>query len=282
MRIRPMAPGDLEEARALFESMHWPYTQGDLERLYALQPDGWFCAEHDGAYLGQAMGLLLGGEQGAVGLVGVPEARRNHGLGTKLTQAALDFLLARGATQVRLDATDMGAGIYERMGFTPVGEVYHFSKDLPGSEDSTRGESSSAPTPSLAELVEFDARTYGAGREQVLAALARDSEVAGRFEDGELRGYCMTRPTAEPRGGWIGPLTAGDETTGRELLEQAIASLSGRVARLGVPAANQAACRLLEEAGFSCDFALTRMYYGDLTARESLEAVWAEAGHEKG
>jgi ribosomal protein S18 acetylase RimI-like enzyme len=281
MNIRAMAAKDLAGAGRLFESLHWPYTQSDLERMYRLQPDGWFCAEEDGEYLGQAMGLSLGREQGAIGLVAVSEAARNQGLGTRLTEAALNFLLLSGATQVRLDATDMGAGIYNRMGFAPICDVYHFSRDQTASAP-TQKSPEQKPAPSLSELVEFDKLAYGRGREQVLAALAQDSDVTGAFRDGELRGYCMTRDTAEPGGAWVGPLAAADAEAGQELLEGAVRSLAGRVVRLGVPAPNKAACDLLEHLGFSCDFVLTRMYYGDLTWRESLAAVWAEAGHEKG
>ena len=281
MRIRPMTVADLADVARLFESLHWPYTRRDIDRLFALQPDGWFAAEEGGTYVGQAMGLLLGSGQGAVGLVAVEESRRERGTGTRLTQAALDFLLSRGATQVRLDATEMGVEIYERMGFSRICDVYHFSRDLPSSPGGEPAPATSSAPP-LGELAEFDARTYGVGRAEVLAALARDSEVFASYRDGKLAGYCMTRATSEPRGGWIGPLVAVDEAAGRALLEQAVERLAGRVARLGVPAPNEKACGALEELGFSCDFVLTRMYYGDQTSRESLQAVWAEAGHEKG
>ena len=47
-------------------------------------------------------------------------AWRGRGLGTELTQCAVEHARARGARRVRLGASEGGRRIYQRLGFTPV------------------------------------------------------------------------------------------------------------------------------------------------------------------
>lgn len=279
MKIRPMRPDDLSKVRSLCESLHWSYTHADLARLLVLQPDGCFCAEDQGRHVGQALGLVMGHE-GAIGVVGVQEHGRRQGLGGALTRAVLTFLLDSGATQVKLDATDMGIGVYRELGFEPVCAIHHYSRHVPAlAADDPPVRSI---TPPLADVVLLDARAYGQGRRPVLEALAVDSDLVGVTRDGETAGYCMIRPTSEPDGLWVGPMVALDEEAGLSLTRHVLARCAGRLVRIGVPDLNPAAWRFLEEEGFARDFTLTRMYYGDQAPRETLSLVWAEAGHEKG
>jgi len=52
----------------------------------------------------------------------VPEKRR-QGLATALTQACIDWAVARGIDIVRLRASEMGRPLYAGMGFTPSNEL---------------------------------------------------------------------------------------------------------------------------------------------------------------
>lgn len=278
MAIRLMTGSDALEAERLCASIHWPYATNDFRRLLSVQPDGCFCAAEDGRYLGQAIALLMG-DVGVIGVVAVREDGRGRGLGTELTRCALDFLVRSGATQVKLDATDMGIDIYRRLGWKAVCSVYHLSRRLPVGDFPG---ATQAPPSSRDELLRVDAAAYGAIREQVLAALGPDSMLLGSWRGTELDGYGMIRETAEPDGVWLGPFVALTQTAGKELVQAATDRLPGRIARLGVPETNEAACDYLTGRGFELEFSLTRMYFGDLEPRENLRLVWAEAGHEKG
>ncbi len=280
MAIRLMKTNDLAEVKRLCDSFHWPYTEADLARLLELQPNGCFCAQDGGRHLGQAIGVLMR-DTGAIGIVGVRQDWRGQGIGTELTRAALDFLLGAGASQVKLDATEMGIRIYRVLGFREMCSIHHFSKRIPA-QPVHPASADMSPALSLDQVARLDAEAYGVGRERVLAALARDSEVIGIYRGDEIQGYGMVRATAEPNGIWVGPMVSRDADAGRELLRVVIDRLGGHKVRLGVPEPNQAACRFLEESGFSLDFTITRMYYGDLEPREDPRAIWAEAGHEKG
>ncbi len=53
------------------------------------------------------------------------EAYRNRGLATDLMKLALDKAKELGLTAVQLEASDMGKGLYERLGFIP--DTYGFA-----------------------------------------------------------------------------------------------------------------------------------------------------------
>jgi hypothetical protein len=64
------------------------------------------------------------GRTGWLGSVAVDQAWRGRGLGTAVSQAALDCLLEAGVETVLLTATDLGRPVYERLGFADEGISY--------------------------------------------------------------------------------------------------------------------------------------------------------------
>ncbi len=68
MEVRRLRREEVSEVKRLCESAHWPYTLKDIERLYHLEPNGWFCAIVNGQYAGQAMGLRIE-SLGCIGIV---------------------------------------------------------------------------------------------------------------------------------------------------------------------------------------------------------------------
>ena len=76
-------------------------------------------ARVDGAAVAAAMVVVAGGMAG-VQLVGTVPAARGRGLGELCTRWAVQAGFELGATAVVLEASDMGAPIYRRMGFTEL------------------------------------------------------------------------------------------------------------------------------------------------------------------
>lgn len=78
----------------------------------------------DGVPVGSAR-LLAKGDTGKVGRVCVLPAARGTGLGAALMQAAVaQFRTMPGITKVKLGAQLHALAFYERLGFTPYGEVF--------------------------------------------------------------------------------------------------------------------------------------------------------------
>jgi ribosomal protein S18 acetylase RimI-like enzyme len=75
---------------------------------------------------GEAVGIAtlhLGGRVAGIYNVGTPEALRGRGIGTALTVAAMVDARASGATTAALQSSELGLGVYRRLGFVEVGTV---------------------------------------------------------------------------------------------------------------------------------------------------------------
>ena len=77
-------------------------------------------ARVDGEVVGAGAAYLFG-ETAVVGWITVLESHRRRGIGTRITAALTDAAFDEGATVVALQASPMGAPVYERMGFQVVG-----------------------------------------------------------------------------------------------------------------------------------------------------------------
>ena len=81
-------------------------------------------AMQDGVPIGSAR-LLTQGDTGKVGRVCVLQSARGTGLGAALMQAAVaEFRTIPGIARVKLGAQLHALAFYERLGFTPYGEVF--------------------------------------------------------------------------------------------------------------------------------------------------------------
>ena len=81
-------------------------------------------ATQDGTPVGSAR-LFIQAETGKTGRVCMLKEARGTGLGAKLILAALETFRTRdGVSRAKLGAQVHALGFYEKLGFTPVGEVY--------------------------------------------------------------------------------------------------------------------------------------------------------------
>lgn len=105
-----------------------------IERARAEAEFAGFVAEVDGALAGTAACQLFSGAYPEIrraswhragyiwGVYIRPEYRR-RGIATRLTQAALDHLVALGCTRAALHASAAGAPVYRSMGFVETNEL---------------------------------------------------------------------------------------------------------------------------------------------------------------
>lgn len=280
MKIGNLKPEDLGEVKRLCNMVHWPLTMQDIKRLYELEPDGWFCAEVDNQYVGQAMGIAIG-SLGCIGMIIVHENYRRRGIGTALTTEAVNYLRNKGAKRIRLDATPEGYTTYKKLGFLDEFPVRHYVKGVA---------SSSPPLPKISEVkplvaadiegvIEFDKFSFGVNRAKVLKTLFNDSRAFVVKHGSEIQGYMMYRDTTT--GHWLGPLIANDALSAERLLQQVLRELSGKEIRLGVPSINHNAITLFERHDFKAEFEIVRMCYGPSLEGGNIQSIYAEAGHEK-
>jgi len=113
-----MTAADIPLGLKLARQAGWNQMEADWRRFLAMQPDGCFVGEWDGAPVATTAAFIFG-PVAWIAMVLVDIESRRKGIATTLLQHALDFLDAQGVQTVRLDATAAGQPVYEKLGFVP-------------------------------------------------------------------------------------------------------------------------------------------------------------------
>jgi len=193
---------------------------------------------------------------------------RGRGLATELMRRALEFVDARGVRCTKLDATDMGAPLYRKLGFVderPIERWVRAPGAAVGGGDSVAGYEA-----------EFglDREVFGADRSALISAFAE-----GEAASIPGRGYAMGRPGAVAT--YFGPCVARDAGAAEKLVGWFVGRHSGEAIAWDVPPENLEAVRLARQFGFERKRQLVRMARpaGGLA---DVSRVFAIAGFEFG
>ncbi|MGD8628582.1 MAG: GNAT family N-acetyltransferase [bacterium] len=197
IKIRPADEAMLREGSRIFVLA---LGRGDAtaeDRLFAMSKllaDGgcghFIGAELDGRMVGS--GALVTYERlGWIAFMGTEPAFQGRGVGSAMLTELMDAARAGGITSLRLEATDAGAGLYRKHGFTP--EYPGRRLEIPA-RCAPPGEPASAVK--LAEslpdwCLEMDRRAFGEDRSKLLNLVLRDGAkllLAGREGFGLLHG----------------------------------------------------------------------------------------------
>jgi len=273
-RIRLLTPADLPQAVRLSTEAGWNQTPSDWLRILTLAPGGCFAVECGDEVAATATAVRYGARLAWIGMVLTREPYRGRGFATRLLRRALGELEQAGAACVKLDATDAGRPLYERLGFHGEYPVERWVRDA---EPGAAPPAAPRPAPPIDDLLPLDREAFGADRSGLLRLLRAGGEGC-RAADG----YALDRPGRRWR--HFGPCVARGEPAARFLaldfrrrhgLEPALWDLAPEHA----PAAALAA-----ELGFQPARRLLRMRRGppleDCGAPPPL--VWALAGFEFG
>src|SRR5437879_10706099 len=107
----------------LKEAAGWNQTAADWQRVLGLEPDGCFAIECDGQVRATTTAVCFGKELAWVGMVLTDTQYRGRGFARQLMEHALAHLREKRVAWIKLDATDMGRPLYERLGFREEGTV---------------------------------------------------------------------------------------------------------------------------------------------------------------
>lgn len=254
LKVRRLLPSDvgfIEQLRAL---AGWNQTREDLLCLIDYEPEGCFLAEWDGTSAGVATTTSFGTDLAWIGMMLVHPEFRRRGIGTELMRRCVDHLERKGIRCIKLDASDAGKPVYERLDFQAEYKVQRWEREGDGS--SINGFSTDN------EFLDFDldTRTFGADRSRLLCSFAKRSRIVTRLSSSNtLAGYGMIRPG--DRAAYVGPIVACDSGTGvsvaAELIERETAKLFW-----DIPLVCHEAVSFAESSGFRCVRSLTRMWRG--------------------
>jgi GNAT superfamily N-acetyltransferase len=220
-----------------------------------------FVGCRDGHVVGVA-GCVSFGRTGWLGNVAVDDEVRGEGLGTVISQAAVEWLHQAGVETALLTATELGRPIYERLGFADEGISYgiwehQWSPVLDCDRTAT------VEPGQIDAAISRDAEATGEDRRSYLAPFADQAWVpSGR----ELSGYWL----ALPWGG--GPVIAADAASARPLIVEMLRNSPG--SRLAFPEQNADGAALATSLGFHLARRVRRMRLGPPVHGYRPEAIY--------
>jgi GNAT superfamily N-acetyltransferase len=277
IHIRLMKNKDRAFGLRLSRQARWNQTEADWLRLLYLESEGCFVAELDGAAVGTTTTCVLG-QVAWIAMVLVDENHRRRGIGTHLLRHALEYLDNRQAPTIRLDATQLGRPVYEKLGFAPEYELARYQGTARPCQALLAMAEASAET--YPDIIEFDQVRTGTNREKMLTRLFHEfpQNLRALRRKGNIVGYLTMRPGAETL--HIGPCSASPNA-GPALLRDALCRCAEQRVCVDIPLKNAEAVNIAESNGLTIQRRFTRMCRGE-RVDDNVAAMWASSGPEKG
>ncbi|MBN9658468.1 MAG: GNAT family N-acetyltransferase [Acidobacteria bacterium] len=243
-QLRKLNDQDLGDLMALSISANWNQVEADWRRMLRFAPDGCFGMEEGGHIVASATIVSYGKSLAWIGMVLTLPDYRGRGFASALLRQCLNSV---DVTCVKLDATDLGRPVYEKLGFVEEYVVERWRAELPDN-----------PNQDFSIDFELDRQAFGADRAELLQDL-------GFGRPGRMASY-------------VGPIVCrtADEARQRVLG----AGVSGPTL-WDIPRPNPEAVALATELGFQPFRKLWRMRKGE-PIQERPDLVYALAGFEFG
>jgi ribosomal protein S18 acetylase RimI-like enzyme len=229
--LREMTAADLAAAHGLTDEIRWPHRRVDWAQAFR-HGEG-LIAERDGQVVGTGLRWLWGPRHATIGLVVVSPAVQGRRIGHRLMSALLEGLDDRS---VLLHATPEGRGLYERLGFTRIGEIRQHqgqAQPAPLIALDAGWRLRPATDADLPRLRELDAASRGMPRDALVDELFRDAVATVVLDhDGKPCGFAMLRRFG--RGHAIGPVIAPDADGAKALIAHLTGLNAGRFTRIDI------------------------------------------------
>lgn len=283
LHLRLLTRADLPFADSLRALAGWNQTPADWERFLALEPDGCFLAEWNGAPAGTATTIVYGPELAWIGMVLVHPDHRRRGIGRALLNRCLDYLRGRGVRCIKLDATPDGQRVYDGLGFKSEWTLKRWERAGVLARATVRDSRIRNWQGADLDAVErFDAKGVGVSRRRLIETLVEQSlgALVWEAEPGRIAGYGLLRPGS--RALHLGPVVAGAAEVATRLIEALIEHSGGKKIIWDIPDQNTPAVKLAEQHGFIAQRPLTRMHLGQIGVPGDPQKVFGIAGPEVG
>jgi GNAT superfamily N-acetyltransferase len=268
--MRKLTAADIPAAVQLSTEAGWNQTTEDWRTLIELTPEGCLAIEVDGE-LGATTTLLCYGQRLAwIGMVLTRMRHRGRGFARCLMTQALGCADQLQIETVKLDATDQGRPLYEKLGFRCEQAVERWWRTGEAGRVSASG-TDQQPSHVWRDV---DLRAFGADRSQLL------SKLAGRNPPLSLgNSYLFIRPGR--LASHLGPCVSQASESARSLVERALQKPSVGGWCWDLLYANAHAVALARALGFTPKRHLTRMVRGK-EQHGNEEMIYATAGFELG
>ena len=267
--IAPLAEHDLAEAFQLSCAAGWNQTASDWRMLFRLAPDGCFALHADGKLVATTSLLCYEGRLGWIGMVLTHADYRRRGFARALLEHVLTHADAQRIATLKLDATEQGQPLYERLGFTAEQPVERWSRpgnsELPATDQ--RGQLPEA-------CLTINREAFGIDRSTLLGDLSKRSAIFT-----SENAFIFRRPGLNAE--YVGPFVSRNTDDARALLIHCMQSAGEAACFWDLLPKNTAAVDLARDLGFVRHRELVRMARGAAYAgRDAL--TWGIAGFELG
>ena len=279
LSIRTLTKADLEAADVVVREAYnvpsnAPGGKSRLQRYLTLQPDGWFLAVLDGKFVG-LVGAIDYGPFAYIGLMSVSPGVQRRCIGRALMTHLIALLDGRACPSALLDATPVGAPLYELFAFIEDDKTAQWHHNIDASfmlpeplYSPVARQLSLLQSAEIPDLAAFDKQYFGAPRANVFASLLPDYPQAAfvtRDENGHISGYLFKQART------IGPWVASTPEDAETLLRHVLALPFFGAYSINVSVANQHASRLLSHYGFRQQRVLSHMRRGHAPLRDRIK-----------
>ncbi len=288
IHLRGISSEDLPFCRALIRQAGWNQIDADWLRVMELDPNGCFLAEVDGTEAGTIVYTRFPARPehnipsvAWISMVLVDQAFRGRGLGTEMLRQVLERLKSEEIDTIRLDATDLGYGLYQKFGFQ---EEYHLIRMVcKGQKMPQDNYQTGIAMIDANQLTDFDTSTTNTNRYDLINAIVRQPNTLVFHSTNEsshaINGYVCVRPG---RTGWqIGPCISYSTEVGLTLLDRALTAVGKEKMIIDIPVKNKPAIDWALSHHFTEQRRFIRMYKGSKPT-DRPENILASFGPEKG
>lgn len=282
LRIRQMCSLDVEEAMRLKDAEFWNQTEADWGFFMDSNPELCLVACLGNKVVGTVTAINYENDIAWIGMMLVSSKHRRKGVGLKLLHSIIDRLT--GSDSIGLDATPVGAFMYQRLGFKETSGLVRMSTQemATGGFESYVGRVKPIEESDIPEVCRLDEAVFGADRSDLIQHLVGSAPslcwLARRH--GEISGFSLGRRGT--RFTQLGPVVAKSLEDAKALVAQVSRELEGGSAVVDVPAGASEWQSWLQKLGFSQQRTLSRMYLKRSLGSLKSDTQYAICGPEFG
>ena len=251
---------------ALKDDAGWNQTAADWKILLELAPECCFGIECDGKLAATTTAICYGSELAWIGMVVTDPVHRRRGLARCLLEHTLQYLDASGVGCTKLDATAMGRGLYEQLGFREECAVERWLRPAEAATISKN-------VMTYVTDRDLDRQAFGADRSALLEKLTPHGAWSAEAS------FAMGRDGTQAA--YFGPCISRSPAATRDLLRAFLVTRAQQPVYWDILATNSAAADLAREHGFTRSRELLRMARGASLPHDA-SLVFAIAGFEFG
>lgn len=268
-----LSPADIDGVMALVAEAGWNQVGSDW-KLMTDMGDAVILRDRSGRICASALALPYPAGFGWISMVLVTETSRRQGLATHLLADRVDYLQAQGSTPI-LDATELGAPVYAKAGFTGGARLSRW-QGMAG-RPAPAGPVKMAQDSDRDWIAALDAETFGADRGRLIDDfLSRPGSICLTLPG---TGFVIARQGS--RASQLGPLIAGSQAEAIMLLDAALSAFEGPVFFDAFDARADLTAHI-SASGFERQRGFLRMSLGDMPDFDGNGCAMLIAGPEYG